>query len=533
MFYFRMLPAAGRCCGFACCSGQMFSETAAVSHGGRGGGDDDEHLFTTTPTAATPTPRDSAEVVLRELGIERLTRGEFERCFKRTFGCRSRVLGTGSFATVFLHRDCRLSAGPGEFVATKTPKQDVEQDLVWRELLYHAVASRDCEHIVRLRAWIDDGVGGGVASPAGDGFGGAILEHCRETLMAMTKAYEGLLPVDTQSTVLRGTARGLAHIHAFAIAHFDLSPGNILIHWLSDSGLVAKIADFGCSRRLRTPPPGSANVLWPTSLLQGPSYYPEYQKAVSPTDVTCTWTYRAPEITLGLPYAFPTDVWSLGVIARELATGRNLFHLGSETCPLVYASFMCGPITNAVWPDVQSAPFYKPPATSFKPDVWAATRFSKVDKITLDFIHSILQADPAKRPTAAGLVASNVWVSNDVTRLRHSGLQVAMPGASPAAASVGGVGASHSAKTAKRQGSTSLGSGVRSGAEVPDRPAAPTRAARQCQCCGPYSCGSWKICQATSTTTCSQPTIGDFCSQCVFSFCLIGPYVCFLNRRAH
>jgi hypothetical protein len=100
---------------------------------------------------------------------------------------------------------------------------------------------------------------------------------------------------------------------------------------------------------------------------------------------------------------------------------------------------MCGPITNAVWPDVQSAPFYKPPAKDFKPDDWAVTRFCKVDKISLDFIHSILQADPAKRPTAAGLVASNVWVSNDVTRLRHSGLQVAMPGASPAAASVGEV----------------------------------------------------------------------------------------------
>ena len=326
------------------------------------------------------------------------------------------------------------------------------------------MASRDCEHIVRLRAWIDDGVGGGVASPAGDGFGGAILEHCRETLMAMTKAYEGLLPVDTQSTVLRGTARGLAHIHAFAIAHFDLSPGNILIHWLSDSGLVAKIADFGCSRRLRTPPPGTATVLWPTSLLQGPSYYPEYQKAVSPDDVTCTWTYRAPEITLGLPYAFPTDVWSLGVIARELATGRHLYQLSPEDCALVYASFMCGPITNAVWPDVQSAPFYKPPAKSFKPDVWAATRFSKVDKITLDFIHSILQADPAKRPTAAGVVASNVWVSNDVTGLRHSGGQVAMPGASPAAASVGGVGASHSAK---------LGSVVHSHGAVSDRPGRP------------------------------------------------------------
>ena len=208
-----------------------------------------------------------------------------------------------------------MSAGPGEFVATKTPKQEVEQEGLWQELLYQAVASRDCEHIVRLRAWIDDGVAGGVASPASDGFGGAILEYCRESLMAMHKAYEGLLPVLTQSIVLRGTARGLAHIHALAIAHFDLSLGNIMLQWASDSGLIAKIADFGCSMRLRTPPPGpgSANALWPTSLLQNNlAGYPEYQQAVHRSDVTCTWTYRAPEITLGLRYGFPTDVWSFG-----------------------------------------------------------------------------------------------------------------------------------------------------------------------------------------------------------------------------
>ena len=117
--------------------------------------------------------------------------------------------------------------------------------------------------------------------------------------------------------------------------------------------------------------------------------YPEYQKAVSPKDVTCAWTYRAPEITLGLPYAFPTDVWSLGVIARELMTGRKLYHVTDETDPLLYA-LMCGPITNAVWPDVESAPFYKQPSPHFKADDWKAKRFGKVDEISLNFVHSIL-----------------------------------------------------------------------------------------------------------------------------------------------
>ena len=80
---------------------------------------------------------------------------------------------------MFVHRDCRMSVRPGEFVASKTHKQDFEQDGVWQELLYQAVASRDGQHIGRLRTWIDDGFVGGVALPANDGFGGAILD-CRE-----------------------------------------------------------------------------------------------------------------------------------------------------------------------------------------------------------------------------------------------------------------------------------------------------------------------------------------------------------------
>ena len=80
------------------------------------------------------------------------------------------MLGQGTYATVFLHRDCRPSAGAGEMVATKVPKLNVVEQNVWQELLYQAVTSQDCQHIVRLRAWIDDGGKGNF-----DGFGGAIM----------------------------------------------------------------------------------------------------------------------------------------------------------------------------------------------------------------------------------------------------------------------------------------------------------------------------------------------------------------------
>ena len=121
-------------------------------------------------------------------------------------------------------------------------------------------------------------------------------------------------------------------------------------------------------------------------MLQNKSYpYPEDLQCSCPAEMTCTRTFRAPEISLGLPYGFPSDVWSLGVIARELVTGRNLYHhlRGiSHTDSLKYASLHCGPITSEVWPDVQSAPWYKPPSAQFKPDDWTLKRLQQVDEFS-------------------------------------------------------------------------------------------------------------------------------------------------------
>lgn len=79
------------------------------------------------------------------------------------------------------------------------------------------------------------------------------------------------------------------------VIHCDLKPENIL--FTDQTHQKIKVIDFGSSC---------------FSCKDGFSYVQSRY-------------YRAPEIALGLPYSETADMWSLGCIVAELATGRPLF----------------------------------------------------------------------------------------------------------------------------------------------------------------------------------------------------------------
>jgi serine/threonine protein kinase len=61
------------------------------------------------------------------------------------------------------------------------------------------------------------------------------------------------------------------------------------------------------------------------------------------THEVVTLLYRAPEVLLGSPlYSTPLDVWSLGCILAELATGQPLFQGDSEVGAGLCAGWMGG-----------------------------------------------------------------------------------------------------------------------------------------------------------------------------------------------
>jgi serine/threonine protein kinase len=204
----------------------------------------------------------------------------------KDFTSSSSILGSGAYSQVKLFKHKPSS----ELYAIKIIKKSIISVVLplsslFREISIHKSLIHD--HIVRLFDQLED-----------DKRIYLILEYAgSSTLLDLLKKKQ-VLTEPQAARVLVELCLALRYMHEKGIMHRDLKPENIL---MTVTGKV-KICDLGwsvfCER---------------------------------PRNTYCgSLDYMAPEVFEGVPYSYPADVWSLGIVLLEMMQGVNPFVLCTE-----------------------------------------------------------------------------------------------------------------------------------------------------------------------------------------------------------
>jgi serine/threonine protein kinase len=212
-------------------------------------------------------------------------------------------LGAGGMGEVYLGRDTRLDRTvalkilPAELAASPERRARFEREA-------KAVSALNHPHICAL---YDVG--------REDEIDYLVLEYIEgETLAERLK--RGPLPLDQVLRYGIEIAGALDKAHRHGIVHRDLKPGNVM---LTPSG--AKLLDFGLAK-LKAPESK------PTAALLSKLQTLERPVAAALTDegkILGTFQYMAPEQVEGSETDARTDVFGLGVLLYEMASGKRAF----------------------------------------------------------------------------------------------------------------------------------------------------------------------------------------------------------------
>ena len=134
------------------------------------------------------------------------------------------------------------------------------------------------------------------------------------SLVDWAQAKGGLdrIPLETRLDIAAQTAEALAAAHSVGVLHKDLKPANILIEQQDEKRLRIMLADFG-----------SGGVLDPDRLADMGITRMGFTKTMLDAGDSTSGTpiYLAPEILAGQPWTSQADIYALGVVLYQLATG--------------------------------------------------------------------------------------------------------------------------------------------------------------------------------------------------------------------
>jgi len=287
---------------------------------------------------------------------------EAERAFETNYEfTKDGLLGEGTYGKVFKARSVRS----GEFVAMKQMKLTDQKEGVPSTAIREIALLKELSHpnVVRLQDVFckpDKLV--------------LVFEFLDNDLKKYMKAQGGKLTPSCIKNLSYQLFLGTEFCHANRIIHRDFKPQNLLI----DQQLRLKIADFGLARAF---------------LLPMPKYTHE---------VITVW-YRPLEILLGSQlYSVPVDIWSIGCVLAEMATGAPMFAGDSEIDTIFKIFQKLGTPTEQSYPGVSELPDFKPSFPKWPHRGWPQIRnaVAQMGNDGIDLLDRLMCYDPRKRISA-------------------------------------------------------------------------------------------------------------------------------------
>jgi len=288
---------------------------------------------------------------------------EAERIFRAQYEV-TEVLGEGTYGKVRKARNRQT----GEFRALKQMKLNNRDEGVPSTAIREVAILKELQHenIVRLYD---------IFCKPGELV--LVFELCDTDLKKFMKPLGGRLQPRQVRDFAHQLLKGMEFCHANRIIHRDLKPQNLLI---DSTTLQLKIADFGLARAFSLP-------------------VPQYTH-----EVVTVW-YRPLEILLGSKlYSIPVDMWGVGCILAEMATGSPLFAGDSEIDTAFKIFMKLGTPTEAMWPGLSQLPDFKPTFPKWAPKGWANIRNTQAQlgATGVDLLEQLMRYDPATRISARG-----------------------------------------------------------------------------------------------------------------------------------